>query len=68
MSDSSLLTSPSPAKEMKAAKKKVITLPPMLANAFITDVVLDKVMGQGFIGSNSSRRKRAHDCKMNPPC
>jgi hypothetical protein len=32
-----------PLLKMKAAKKKVITLPPMLANASITGVVLEKV-------------------------
>jgi hypothetical protein len=40
MSDSSVLVSLPPVKEMKAAKKKTITLPPMLANASTKEVVL----------------------------
>jgi hypothetical protein len=45
MSDASLVASlKRPAKKTKAAKKKVMILPQMLANASIKDVVLEEVI------------------------
>jgi hypothetical protein len=41
---SSLLASLPPATKMKATKKKMIALPPMLAYASIRDIVLEEVI------------------------